>query len=220
MNPSYFSAFVSPESFLTFVLRGPYGAFRSCVSWTIARKRKSPSCRFRFSQVRGASRAVCWRRLSSFLSKIVSKHLAENLEKEKVFFCGNDDRLRHLILLFAPCSSVRDFVKMANVRCQACQAKYRLLAAKRVNLLGLEARPQKPASRFPYRPCSYSSPLFFFFLFSSSFAKGHLLHAGKENAWIAQKLIFPSRPSICRARLAGLRLGVPSRELLFPYSTV
>nr|CAG4635919.1 EOG090X00JH [Eubosmina coregoni]SVE69625.1 EOG090X00JH [Eubosmina coregoni] len=32
---------------------------------------------------------------------------------------------------------------MVNVRCQACQAKYRLLAAKRVNLLGLvlEARP-------------------------------------------------------------------------------
>ena len=26
---------------------------------------------------------------------------------------------------------------MVNVRCQACQAKYRLLAAKRVNLLGL-----------------------------------------------------------------------------------
>nr|CAG4646793.1 EOG090X00JH [Megafenestra aurita]SVE92215.1 EOG090X00JH [Megafenestra aurita] len=43
---------------------------------------------------------------------------------------------------------------MVNVRCQACQAKYRLLAAKRVNLLGLvlEARPQKPAPRFPYRP--------------------------------------------------------------------
>jgi hypothetical protein len=32
---------------------------------------------------------------------------------------------------------------MVNVRCQACQAKYRLLAAKRVNLLGLvlETRP-------------------------------------------------------------------------------
>ena len=63
---------------------------------------------------------------------------------------------------------------MVNVRCQACQAKYRLLAAKRVNLLGLalEARPVnrkanvnqqsdddsilslniKPAPRFPYRP--------------------------------------------------------------------
>ena len=90
----------------------------------------------------------------------MSKHLAENLEKEKVFFCGNDDRLRHLILLFAPCSSVRDFVKMANVRCQACQAKYRLLAAKRVNLLGLvlEARPQKPAPRFPCRQPILASP--------------------------------------------------------------
>lgn len=43
---------------------------------------------------------------------------------------------------------------MVNVRCQACQAKYRLLAAKRLNLLGLafEARPQKPIPRFPYRP--------------------------------------------------------------------
>ena len=69
---------------------------------------------------------------------------------------------------------------MVNVRCQACQAKYRLLAAKRVNLLGLvlnETRPNgkqqaiingdysnsssysnlsslggKPAPRFPYRP--------------------------------------------------------------------
>ena len=43
---------------------------------------------------------------------------------------------------------------MVNVRCQACQAKYRLLAAKRLNLLGLalEARPQKPTPRFPYRP--------------------------------------------------------------------
>lgn len=67
--------------------------------------------------------------------------------------------------------------QMVNVRCQACQAKYRLLAAKRVNLLGLvlEARPinrkhgedksdldgksgsyhlgsYKPTPRFPYRP--------------------------------------------------------------------
>jgi hypothetical protein len=43
---------------------------------------------------------------------------------------------------------------MVNVRCQACQVKYRLLAAKRLNLLGLalEARPQKPTPRFPYRP--------------------------------------------------------------------
>lgn len=55
---------------------------------------------------------------------------------------------------------------MVNVRCQACQAKYRLLAAKRVNLLGLvlEARPIgkrqqsdidgliKQVPRFPYRP--------------------------------------------------------------------
>ena len=48
---------------------------------------------------------------------------------------------------------------MVNVRCQACQAKYRLLAAKRVNLLGLvlEARPknEQPVAqtpRFPYRP--------------------------------------------------------------------
>ncbi len=65
---------------------------------------------------------------------------------------------------------------MVNVRCQACQAKYRLLAAKRVNLLGLALEPRpvnlkgdlqtlghtgdkylselgiKPTPRFPYRP--------------------------------------------------------------------
>ena len=120
----------------------------------------------------------------------MSKHLAENLEKEKVFFCGNDDRLRHLILLFAPCSSVRDFVKMANVRCQACQAKYRLLAAKRVNLLGLEARPQKPASRFPYRPCSYSSPLFFFSFFFF-FCQRPFVSCGERKCLNCPKTYFP-----------------------------
>ena len=47
---------------------------------------------------------------------------------------------------------------MVNVRCQACQAKYRLLAAKRVDLLGLVlgdvARPKNDGAvpRFPYRP--------------------------------------------------------------------
>ena len=62
---------------------------------------------------------------------------------------------------------------MVNVRCQACQAKYRLLAAKRVNLLGLvleqagrpkghhhhaNYQPVPTTPRFPYRPPIHKRP--------------------------------------------------------------
>ena len=116
-----------------------------------------------------------------------------------------------------------DFVTMVNVRCQACQAKYRLLAAKRVNLLGLvlEARPQKPAPRFPYRPPIQRRPRSYIiqpdslvcFSSSSSFVsfsvkrnkRPFVLCAGKANAGIVPKTLFSSRLS---ARLAGLRIGL------------
>ena len=79
--PTFLCLFLPNLFWLVCVLRGRYGAFRERL-----RERKSPGRCFRFSRVRGASRAACWGRRSSFSSEIVSKHLADEsfFQKEKV----------------------------------------------------------------------------------------------------------------------------------------
>lgn len=89
-------------------------------------------CSFQFVQV------LCWDHPIAPTNRKIDRQTYRFVVLCFVLFCAGGRELQETKrdLLFT-------VVAMVNVRCQACQAKYRLLAAKRVNLLGLvlEARP-------------------------------------------------------------------------------